>query len=248
MKGGPAEREVEYALLSVLLGSPSPVGSSAIASALSAAGRQLSRSTVGRCLQEFDARGLTQRVGNRGRRLTDRGRSYLEQLGREMLRARGSDRLLLALEGAEGERLIKVLVARRALEREAARLAALHATAEQLAEMERVVGQARERMASGASTVEEDHDFHDLVAAASGNEVLLRVLSLVRRESSLSESLGRIRREVGGELLKDHEALLECLRRRDPEAAEAAMCRHIDGLIDDVRTYWGRQGREERRP
>ncbi|MFI8221427.1 GntR family transcriptional regulator [Streptomyces sp. NPDC085932] len=119
------------------------------------------------------------------------------------------------------------------LEPAAARMAAVHATDQQIRDLVPDDPALRDAPASGAGYEDyqdfatEDGRFHDLLAAASG-------------VSLLQESIRRLHAHVHTyrlwpsagtpiEALREHAAIVEALRRRDPGGAEEAMRTHLTG-------------------
>jgi GntR family transcriptional repressor for pyruvate dehydrogenase complex len=108
-----------------------------------------------------------------------------------------------------------------------ARRAALHATAEQIAEMEAILDRQEEKVRRGELATEDDSAFHYIIALAAGNSVMLKLanvlMDLLRetRERSL---------QVGGrpeKSLAAHRRILAALKQGDATAAEAATRRHL---------------------
>jgi GntR family transcriptional repressor for pyruvate dehydrogenase complex len=105
--------------------------------------------------------------------------------------------------------------------------AAGHATPEQVAQMEEILRRQDKRVRAGELAVEEDSQFHYSIAWASGNSVVLKVMDVVMdllretRSRSL-QSEGRPQKSLAG-----HKRILSAIKRRDAEAAEAAMRQHI---------------------
>jgi len=105
--------------------------------------------------------------------------------------------------------------------------AAGHATPEQVAQMEEILRRQDKRVRAGELAVEEDSEFHYSIALASGNSVVLKVMDVVMdllretRSRSL-QSEGRPQKSLAG-----HKRILAAIKRRDAEAAEAAMRQHI---------------------
>jgi GntR family transcriptional regulator, transcriptional repressor for pyruvate dehydrogenase complex len=105
--------------------------------------------------------------------------------------------------------------------------AAGHATPEQVAQMEEILRRQDKRVRAGELAVEEDSQFHYSIALASGNSVVLKVMDVVMdllretRSRSL-QSEGRPQKSLAG-----HKRILAAIKRRDAEAAEAAMRQHI---------------------
>lgn len=241
---GESEQQLDHALLALLAESPGPVGATTLVLDLGAR-FGLSQASIGRKLMELDARGLTRRAGNRGRVITADGQARLKELERHLTNRRHNSDLLVALNATDQEALLDVLVARRALEREIARLAAVNATPEEIEALRRSIAEQEECLASGRTPSKEDLEFHEILARASRNKVLLHALHLVRGESTYSSEVAFMRRWVGGQLVADHRLIVECVASRSPEAAEAAIVQHISKLIDDVRRYFAAQNKQQ---
>jgi GntR family transcriptional repressor for pyruvate dehydrogenase complex len=105
--------------------------------------------------------------------------------------------------------------------------AALHATAQQIAEMEAILSQQEEKVLQGELATEEDSSFHYTIALAADNSVMLKLVHLLMdllreaRERSLQVG-GRQRKSLTG-----HRRILAALTQHDPAAAEAAMRQHL---------------------
>jgi GntR family transcriptional regulator, transcriptional repressor for pyruvate dehydrogenase complex len=123
---------------------------------------------------------------------------------------------------------------RRLLEPAVARYAAERATADELDELESILGQQAAQVEMGWTALEEDTAFHYGIANAARNPVILRtmdtLMDLLRasRERSLQHG-DRPRHSLAG-----HRRILEALRRGDPQAAEAAMLRHLQEVEEQV--------------
>jgi len=126
----------------------------------------------------------------------------------------------------------ELLDVRRMFEPEVARAAASRITAEDLADLERILDTQRRKIKAGASTLVEDTAFHAVLARATQNRVLVRIMEtlndlLVESRKMTLRQKGRPLRSVQG-----HEAVVAALRRRDPDAAAAAMHTHIDQIAE----------------
>jgi len=112
--------------------------------------------------------------------------------------------------------------------------AATHASVDEISEMEEILQRQEEKQSRGDAAVAEDTEFHYSVALASGNSVVLKVLDtlmdLLRdtRERSLQVE-GRPQKSLAG-----HRRILAAIKRHDPEAAKAAMRRHIEDVEEIV--------------
>ena len=124
----------------------------------------------------------------------------------------------------------ELLDVRKMIEPPLAARAAVRATEEDVARLEDVLRRQREKMLRGESTVEEDTEFHYLVALAAKNTVVRSVLDvlmgLLRETRALSlQTRGRPQRSLAG-----HRRVLEAIKRHDPDAAERAVREHVEEI------------------
>lgn len=235
----PDQREKqEYEILSILKERAEPMGSNLLSQLLTIRGLEVSEATVGRILSQMDRKDLTRKQGFQGRVITDRGRQKLDQARRMQHRLTYGNRFMDTLESRKKEDLIDILVARRAIERELARLAAIHATDAEIKLMESVLREQEQHTAQNEMTAEQDVKFHRLISMAAKNRVLSAALDLIRQDGQLSPILEYIRTKVGSRLVVGHGKILRAISDRDPAGAEQAMINHIESLIDDVQKYW----------
>jgi len=132
------------------------------------------------------------------------------------------------------ELVSELLDFRRMLEPPLAARAAMHATAEEIAEMEEILKRQDEKQQQGDSAVAEDTEFHYAIALASDNSVVFKVLDVLMdllrdtRERSLQLE-GRPQKSIAG-----HRRILDAIKRRDAEAAKDAMRHHIEDVEEIV--------------
>jgi GntR family transcriptional repressor for pyruvate dehydrogenase complex len=123
---------------------------------------------------------------------------------------------------------------RKMLEPPLAARAAMHASVEEISELEEILHRQQEKLKQGQAAVAEDAEFHYNIALASGNSVVLKVLDILMdllrdtRERSLQVD-GRPQKSVAG-----HRRILAAIKRHDAEAAKAAMRRHIEDVEEIV--------------
>jgi len=128
-------------------------------------------------------------------------------------------------------KLVKELLdVRKIVEPALARRAALHITDAQIAELERLLERQSSRVGKGELAIEEDNQFHYLIALAADNAVLLQIVDV------LMETLQETREkslQTGGRPLKSmagHRRNLAALKHRDPAASEKAMRQHLEEI------------------
>lgn len=228
------EETLERDVLGLIADSDGPVGSCALHEQLSALGYGASEPTIGRFLRYLDRRGYTERVSNRGRQLTPAGRVRVEELRAAHGRAEAERHLLSTMRPGSLDELLDVLVARRAIERETARLAAQHATEAEITELEAIIARQRQLWDEGAPATTQDVRFHQLVAVASRNRVLAAALELIRHDTEIRQRLNEILHRSHLEPGRYHRRLVDAIKRRSSDAAEQAIVDHLDDLIERV--------------
>ncbi len=127
------------------------------------------------------------------------------------------------------EELVQIYPIRAAIEGVAARAAATRITTEQLLALEEQIDRMREASEYGdeASAIEADIAFHRIIVEASGNRLLQQFWTSLSLATTTFLTFSVHRRAIEG-LAARHEPILEALRARDPDLAEAVMRRHIE--------------------
>ena len=123
-----------------------------------------------------------------------------------------------------------LLAFRRMVEPEVAALAALNASAAQVEALERCLERQDAAARANASLGAEDLKFHDLIAQASGNGVIVAVLD------TLQHLLAHLRDRVlvGSQpalTVQQHRDVVEAIAARSPEEARSTMSTHLDTVI-----------------
>ena len=132
--------------------------------------------------------------------------------------------------------LAAVLEVRRLLERQLARLAAERRTAVDLARLEEAIGGLRAELRERGAFGRWDLEFHDRLFVAAGNPLLREMvrpvtaaLFDVRRLLTDRPPAGLTRSQQG------HEAIFAAVQAGDPDAAGAAMLRHVAQFESELR-------------
>ena len=128
----------------------------------------------------------------------------------------------------------ELLDVRKMIEPPLAGRAALHASRDEIADMEDIFARHEAKVRSGELGIEEDSEFHYSIALASNNRAVLKVVDVLMdllretRERSLQVE-GRQEQSLAG-----HRRILAALKRGDAAAAEAAMRQHLQEMEDIV--------------
>jgi GntR family transcriptional repressor for pyruvate dehydrogenase complex len=126
----------------------------------------------------------------------------------------------------------ELLDVRRMFEPAVARVAASRVSDEDLADLQRILDTQRRKLRTGRSAIVEDTAFHAVLARATRNRVVMRIMStlndlLVESRKLTLKQKGRPERSVKG-----HEAVVSALQMRDADAAALAMHRHINQIAE----------------
>ena len=136
---------------------------------------------------------------------------------------------------ADEEFLIGLIEARSIFEPAAARLAAQRATPAQILAIERAwQGMAESLPHDLEACNRHDLAFHEGIIEASGNLLLVRLVATIRSALLALFRTSGTAREGYLNSLAEHKAVADAIRRREPEAAEAAMKQLLRGTVRDL--------------
>jgi DNA-binding GntR family transcriptional regulator len=141
------------------------------------------------------------------------------------------------------EDLLEAFPVRAALESVAAELAAERIGEAELARLEGLIEEMRKATAAGDAAAETRADvaFHATIVEAARNTVLSRQWEHLQPHARTFISL-TLPASERGDVGERHVPILEALRRRDPQAAAAAMHEHLDDAADRLRPLASRDG------
>lgn len=129
----------------------------------------------------------------------------------------------------DAESVDRLFEFRQGLEKEAARLAAIRATASHITAIEETLARMSQSDEPDDWILfgEVDTRFHHLIAEACGNPYLQVAIASVR---DMQRDIVLVFSERAGsmsEAMKHHQRILDAIRQHDPEAASTAMAEHI---------------------
>lgn len=131
-----------------------------------------------------------------------------------------------------------MLELRMGLEVQAVALAAMRRSEDQLARMRKALDDYQASLANNDSCVEEDKRFHQLIAEATGNTYFTEIMQhlsgemIPRTHVKVDERGGADFSRLGYLANLEHEAILNAIKRQDPDAARAAMLLHLTNSRD----------------
>lgn len=131
--------------------------------------------------------------------------------------------------------LVEILELRKALEAEAARLAAQRANSTQRTRIKNALTKLNEAERDGKVGASEDMALHNAIAEASNNGYFVKVLSFYRQFlynaiviSRDNEAKNRI---LFAEVVDEHQRIVQNILQRQPEQAACESARHLENCI-----------------
>jgi len=124
----------------------------------------------------------------------------------------------------------ELLDVRRMFEPAVARVAAARVTEEDLAALQRILDAQRRKLKTRQSAIVEDTAFHEVLARATRNRVVVSIMATLNDLLVESRKLALKQEGRPGRSMHGHEAVVAALRERNAEAAASAMREHIDQI------------------
>ncbi|MFS0723341.1 FadR/GntR family transcriptional regulator [Paenibacillus sp. 1P07SE] len=188
---------------------------------------QVGRSTMREALSALKAKGLIEIRQGEG--------CFVRELSPAELELPG-----LLLPGKES--VLELLEARKALEIANAAIAAVKHTDTDLKAFEELLGSMKAHIGDEAEGEAADIRFHQLLAAATHNSIMVRLLESI--SSQMETAIRETRRlqmysnaEVSHRLWDEHQAIYNAVAARDAAGAERAMRSHLDHVEQVLRAY-----------
>ena len=134
----------------------------------------------------------------------------------------------LSLIAIGNDKIRELIEARLELEQVIVRLAAERATEEDISEIKAQQTKLKAAAKSGSKLIDADLGFHTALTKACHNSILMRLLNELRQpmrhwmEQKAKHDWGY------DQVIEQHEAILNAIEARDPEAAQSAMRTHLE--------------------
>ena len=152
-------------------------------------------------------------------------REALQRLETQSLLARDGRSLIVA--SLDHNQMAELYAVRSELEGLAARLAARHATEEEVRVLRDMIEEDRALLADPAAMARANRRFHRMIHLASHNRYLVQQLDLVYRSMALMATTSLAAEGRGEIALAEHGAIVDAISKRDEEAAYRALRDHI---------------------
>lgn len=152
-------------------------------------------------------------------------REALQRLETQSLLTRDGRSLIVA--SLDHTQMAELYVVRGELEGLAARLAASHATPEEVRVLRDMLEDDRKLIGDPAALSRANKRFHKQIHLASHNRFLVRQLDLVHRSMALLATTSLAVEGRGEDALAEHEAIVTAIESKDGDAANLALRNHI---------------------
>ncbi|WP_439119559.1 GntR family transcriptional regulator [Marivita sp.] len=152
-------------------------------------------------------------------------REALQRLETQSLLTRDGRSLIVA--SLDHNQMAELYVVRTELEGLAARLAARHATEEEVQVLQDMVHDDRALLDDPSSLARANRRFHKQIHLASHNRFLVQQLDLVHRSMALMATTSLAAQGRGEIALAEHQAIVDAVTQRNEDAAYKALRDHI---------------------
>lgn len=157
-------------------------------------------------------------------------REALQRLETQSLLARDGRSLVVA--SLDHNQMAELYVVRSELEALAARLAARHATEEEIRLLEQMVAEDRQLVDDPAALARTNRRFHRQVHLASHNRYLVQQLDLVYRSMALMATTSLAAEGRSQTALDEHAGIVDAIKRGDGAAAYEGLKGHISRAFE----------------
>ncbi|AUH66211.1 GntR family transcriptional regulator [Paracoccus zhejiangensis] len=152
-------------------------------------------------------------------------REALQRLETQAMLTRDGRSLIVST--LDHNQLAELYTVRAELEALAARLAARHATPEEVRVMSQMVAEDRKSLDNPRVLARTNRRFHHQIHLASHNRYLVQQLDLVHRSMALMARTSLAAEGRGSVALDEHQAIVDAIGAGDAQAADKALRNHI---------------------
>lgn len=226
---------LEYWILKTLDQRIGPQGAGSLLEEIEKQGVSVSEAGVGRAMRALRNQGFLEKIGKQGHCITSSGRERSLKLEEEKELRKFLKDVLVQPEIEGGNNLIERLIARKAIEREAAYQATLNATEEDFSEIEKIVETQYKNMRNNKDYVEMSARFHRGILKASKIPLLETLYDFIGISSKWQNFFVGTFKIYDTPLNVSHEKILEAMKAGDPEKAASAMVSHLEDVIANAK-------------
>lgn len=226
---------LEYPVLKIMSESEGPLGAGAVGEKLAEQQISMSEAGIGRLLRTLRQEGLLDRVGFQGHIISESGKERLKKL-EDSHNVGEALKLMLSRTGPlKDHNLVDLLIARRALEREAAYQAALSATDKEIDNLGKIISSQYEEMEKNKKYADLSSSFHQEIVNISHVPILRTLYDFLGLTVQLQDFFIGTFKMFNEPLNVSHEKVFDAIRKRDPERAADLMGEHLTVVINNAK-------------
>lgn len=210
----------------------SPLGAGNLQEILMTNGIVISEAGIGRLLRDLRVSGYLDKIGFQGHVITNKGLEYLNELNKAKQLDESLKNLMNQSGPLHGFSLSDVLVARRALEREAAFQAALNASDEEIARLEEIIKQQSCDLDKNEKYTDLSTSFHTELINISGVPLLKQLYEFIGLSLQWQKRIiGAVNKIYAKPLKVTHQNILNAIKEREPEKAARLIGEHLTYIM-----------------
>lgn len=228
----------EYHVLKIMSESEGPLGAGAVGEKLSEQQISISEAGIGRLLRTLRQEGLLDRVGFQGHVISASGKEKLHKL-EESRNVGEALKLMLSRTGPlKDHNLVDILIARRALEREAAYQAALNATEKEIDNLKKIISSQYKEMEKNKGYADLSSAFHREIVNISHIPIIGILYEFLGLTVQLQDFFIGTFKIFNEPLNVSHEKVFDAIRERNPEKAAKLMEEHLTVVINSAKKLY----------
>jgi len=190
--------------------------------------------SAGRMLAALEEKGYLEKISNKGRVVTEKGKRFLE-IEKEKTEKMGiAEKLISSSAYFNKDELLQILQTRYLLETYTAAKCAELAGEQDIENLKIIQMEYYYAILHGESGSEQDLKFHLMIAQIAGNKFIYDVLKLLLTSNNAYSSFSKVTFEIRKYYQNDHDALLDAIIHKDSERAEEEIRKHLCRVIQNV--------------
>ena len=214
-----------------------PIGATYLSKELS-----IPPASIGRILTELEDEKLIEKVSNKGRVLTDKGRQFLTHAATVKAKEENATGLVKLIVSADKTTLMEILQIRKLLEGYTIQLACKNATEEEINRLERLMLEHLHLIRNGELGNQIDLEIHLAIADISRNKTLSQLLKIMLTGDNVYTKFSYVSDSIKHTQIKQHDTIIQAIREHDPDKGKIAMETHLDQVMNDLAKYFHEDG------
>jgi len=190
--------------------------------------------SAGRMLAALEEKGYLEKVSNKGRVVTDKGKRFLELENEKTEKMGIAEKLISSASYYNKDELLQILQTRYLLEAYTAGRCAVLADEQDIENLKIIQLEYYYAILHGESGSEQDLKFHLKIAQIAGNKFIYDMLKLILTSNNAYSSFSKVTLAIRKCYQNDHDALLDAIINKDRELAETTARRHLERVIQNV--------------